>query len=63
VAACRVTADLFPALQVSPLLGRVMTDSDDRPGATAVVLIAERLWSRRYGRDPGLLSRRVQIDG
>ena len=63
VPAARVTADVFPALQVSPLLGRVLTGSDDRPAAAPVVVIAERLWARKYGRDPGVLNRQIAIDG
>ena len=54
VPAGRVTADLFPALQVTPLLGRLIADADDRPGAAPVVVIAERLWTRKYAGDPGL---------
>ena len=63
VAAGRVTADLFPALRVAPLRGRLFTDADDRPGAPPVAILAERLWARKYGRDPGLVNRRVGIDG
>jgi len=59
----RVTSDVFPALGVSPLLGRTFADADDRPGAAPVALIGERLWARKYARDPGLLNSRVQIDG
>src|SRR5436190_735738 len=63
VAASRVTADLFPTLAVAPLRGRVFTAGDDRPGATPVAVIGERLWMRKYGGDPDLLQRRVSIDG
>jgi predicted permease len=63
VPAGRVTAGLFPALQVSPILGRVPDESDDRPGAAPVVVIAERLWARKYGRNPGVLNRQIAIDG
>ena len=63
VLACRVTAGLFPTLAVSPLLGRLISESDDRPGAAPVVLISARLWAQRYGGDPGILGRRLEIDG
>lgn len=63
VPAARVTADLFPTLHVPPLRGRVFTESDDRPGAAPVAIIGERLWVRKYGRDPEILNRRVNIDG
>jgi len=63
VGAARVTADLFPALGVPPLRGRGFSDADDRPAAARVVVIGERLWARKYGRDPALLQRMVTIDG
>jgi predicted permease len=63
VASSRVTAELFPALAVPALAGRVFTDADDRPGAAPVAVIGERLWTRKYGGDPRLLHRLVSIDG
>ena len=63
VAAGRVTADLFPALRVTPLRGRLFTDTDDRPAAPPVAILAERLWARKYGRDQGIVHRRIEIDG
>ncbi len=63
VPASRVTADLFPALGVLPLRGRLFAESDDQPGAAPVVLFAERLWRRKYGGEPGILNRQLEIDG
>jgi putative ABC transport system permease protein len=63
VPAGRVTSGLFGALRVSPLRGRLFTASDDQPGAAPVAVIGERLWNRKYGRDPGMLNRRVDVDG
>ncbi len=63
VPASRVTADLFPTLGVVPLRGRLFDESDDRPGASPVAVLAERLWRRKYGGEPGILNRRLSIDG
>ena len=63
VAAARVTSGVFDALRVSPLRGRLFARPDDEPGAAPVVIVAERLWARRFGADPGLLSRRIVVDG
>jgi predicted permease len=63
VSAARVTAGLFPVLSVVPLHGRIFVAADDRPGAAPVVVISEALWTRRFGRDPGLIDRLVTIDG
>ena len=48
VEAQRVSANLFPLLGVSPVLGRTVTAADDTPGAT-VVLIRFVLWHRSEG--------------
>ncbi len=63
VSASRVTAGLFPTLGVAPLRGRLFTESEDAPGATRVALMSARLWARKYGSDPGILGRLLQIDG
>jgi len=63
VPASHVTADLFPTLGILPLRGRLFAESDDRPGASPVVVFAERLWRRKYGGEPGILNRRIEIDG
>jgi putative ABC transport system permease protein len=63
VAAARVTAGVLDALRVSPVRGRVFTSPDDQPGAPPVVIVAERLWARRFGGDPDLLHRRIIVDG
>ena len=63
VAAGLVTADVLPALGVTPLRGRVFTETDDRPGAAPVVMMGQGLWKRKYGADQGVLNRRIQVDG
>jgi predicted permease len=57
------SADVLRVLRAVPLRGRIFLDSDDRPGAPPVVLLGERLWRRRYGADPGVIGRRIGIDG
>jgi len=51
-------------LGIAPILGRAFThDEAQRAGAPAVVLIGHGLWTRRYGADPRVLGRAVQING
>lgn len=57
------TAGFFRVLGVTPLLGRVYTDDEDRPGAPAVVVLSEGLWRRRYGGDRSIVGRVITIDG
>ena len=61
--AARVTGDFFPVMGVSPIVGRPVTADDDRPGHGTVVVISETLWRSRFGADPGIAGRSVQVNG
>ena len=63
VTAGRVTTGVLDALRVIPLSGRLLSPPDDEPGAPPVVILAERLWARRFGSDRELLHRRIIVDG
>ena len=63
VAAYGVTANFFPIFGVSPALGRGFTPDDDRPGAHKVAVISHELWQTRYGSDPQIVNRDIQLDG
>ncbi len=58
-----VNADYFPLLRVKPMLGRVFTREEDKPGAQQVVLLSHGLWQRRYGGDPGIIGREINLGG
>ena len=57
----RASATLFPLLGVAPILGRTFTHEEDQPGHN-VVILSSGLWKRRYGADPGILGRSVDLD-
>ena len=56
------TADVLPALGVSPMLGRAFTDADDREGAPGTVLLSYRLWQTQFGGDPSVVGTTVDLD-
>src|SRR5215831_13634189 len=57
-----VSGDAFSALGIRPALGRVLTPDDDvAPGQHPVAVISYAYWSRRFGRDPGVLGRWFQM--
>ncbi|HKG96446.1 MAG TPA: ABC transporter permease, partial [Pyrinomonadaceae bacterium] len=58
-----VSADYFSVLAVKPVLGRVFTREEDKPGAAAVVLLSHSLWQRRYGADPNIIGREIDLGG
>ena len=61
--AARVSASVFGVLGIAPLRGRVFREDEDLPGAPPVALLGEGLWRTGYGADPGIVGRRVRIDG
>ena len=57
-----VSAQFFPIVGVQPAIGRWFTMEEDRPRSRFAV-ISDRLWRRRFGADPGILSRPVTLQG
>jgi putative ABC transport system permease protein len=58
-----ITASLFPTLRVQPVLGRALRADDDKVGATPVVLLSDAYWETKFGRDPNVLGKKVNLDG
>jgi predicted permease len=57
------TANFFELLGVKPILGRTfMPDEDLKPGGNPVMVIGEALWRRRFGADPNIIGKRVEIN-
>ncbi|MCA1577498.1 MAG: ABC transporter permease [Acidobacteria bacterium] len=63
VTAYKVTANFFPLFGVPPALGRGFTADDDRPGAQKVAVLSHALWQTRYGSDPQIVNRDIQLNG
>ncbi len=63
VEAFRVAPSYFPMLGIAPALGRNFSDEDARPGHDAVVLLTDGFWRRRFGADPSLVGRSIDVDG
>jgi putative ABC transport system permease protein len=59
-----VSPSLFAALGVAPALGRTFTEVEGAPITFArIALISDSLWERRYGRDPRIVGRTMDLDG
>jgi putative ABC transport system permease protein len=59
----KVGHDFFDALGVKMLLGRSFRPEEDAPGADRVLVLSHGLWLRRFGGDPGVVGRSVQLNG
>ena len=44
-----------------PLMGRVLVEADEQPAAPAVAVIGYDVWLKRFGSDPNVLGRDVQL--
>jgi len=44
-----------------PLMGRVLVEADEQPAAPAVAVIGYDVWRTRFGSDPDVLGRTVQL--
>jgi len=59
----QVSADLFSALRVNALHGRVFTNDEDKPGGTPVVVLSYGLWQRRFGGQMSVLDQPITLNG
>jgi predicted permease len=59
----RVTANLFPLLGVSPIVGRPFTSDEDRPGGPRVVMLGYALWQERFRGDRAVVGREIWLNG
>jgi predicted permease len=63
VTGVRFSLGLLRALGVEPRLGRRPGEADTRPGAPPAVWLADRLWRDRFGAEPEIVGRRIEVDG
>ncbi len=59
-----VSGNYFTALGLKPELGRFILPSEgDVPGADPVMVLGYSYWQTRFGGDPGIVGRKVSVDG
>jgi predicted permease len=59
----RVSGNYFSALQIKPALGRLILPTEGRtPGADPVVVLGYSYWQKRFGGDPGVIGKQVEIN-
>ncbi|HLJ49260.1 MAG TPA: ABC transporter permease [Bryobacteraceae bacterium] len=59
----RVSANFFSLLGVPVARGRGFAADEETPGKENVVVISDGLWRRRYGSDPNVIGRSIDING
>lgn len=54
---------LFSLLGVRPALGRDFSAAEHDPAAGPTVVLTHDAWRERFGEDPGILGRRIELNG
>jgi predicted permease len=63
VEGAQVSPALFPMLGVQPVLGRTFAEEEAQPGRDQELLIGYGLWTRRFGSDPSIVGRTLDVNG
>ena len=58
-----IDKEVLPVLGVEPALGRGFTAEEDVPNGPSVILLGHDVWQRRFGADPSVVGRSIQVNG
>ena len=58
----KASLDLLPMFGVPPLMGRFFTREEMEPGHDGEAIIGHQLWQTRYGSDPAILGKTVDLN-
>jgi putative ABC transport system permease protein len=62
VTGIKASIDLLPMFGIQPLMGRFFAPDEMQTGHDQVAIIGHRLWQERYGADPGILGKTIDLD-
>src|SRR6201995_1854319 len=57
-----VDGHYFEVMGLRPVLGRLLTQSDDGPNAAGAVVLTYRFWTGSLHSDPSVIGKRVRLD-
>ncbi len=55
--------EFFPLFGIRTVQGRTFTAEEDRPGGGKLAVLSEGLWRRRYGSDPAMVGKTIELGG
>src|ERR1700753_4196202 len=58
-----VDGHYFEVMGLRPVLGRLLTPSDDGPNAAGAVVLTYRFWSTELHSDPSVIGKPVRLEG
>jgi len=57
-----VSGNYYAGLRMQTSLGRPITDDDDKPGATPVVVLSHQFWQERFGANPAVIGQPLKLN-
>jgi predicted permease len=57
-----VSGGYYAGLGAQPLLGRTISVADDQAAASPVAVITHRYWRRRFGSDPAVIGKTIEVN-
>lgn len=57
-----VTGNYFEVMGLSPIIGRITGPGDDGPGAAPVAVLSHDYWVHRFGGDPAIVGKQINLD-
>src|SRR5215813_12277477 len=57
-----VSGGYYAGLRAQPMLGRAITEEDDKPGAAPVVVLSYQFWQEMFGADPAVIGRSLKLN-
>lgn len=57
-----VSGGYYAGLGVQPILGRAITDEDDKPGAAPVVVLSYQFWQERFGANSAVIGQPLKLN-
>lgn len=58
-----VSNGFFSVLRAQPLLGRAFLAAEDQPGHDHEVVLSYGMWRSRYGANPGIVGKNIELNG
>ena len=58
-----VAGTYFPLLGLRPSIGRLLAETDDRPGAPPVVVLSHGFWQNRFGGSSDVVGQTIVLNG
>ena len=57
-----VSGNYYAGLGVQAMIGRTITDEDDKASASPAAVVSYRYWQRRFSGDPGVIGKQINLN-